>query len=105
MAGRSDSADDVRFVQEFLNTELGLSLAVTGVYDAATIEAVKAFQAKYAREVLAPWVPFGHDGVTPTGIVYKTTQYWMNKLSCPDLDLQAPVLPKRNPQVVPRTRQ
>ncbi len=89
----SYSADDVRFVQEFLNKELGLSLIVSGEYDAETIAAVKAFQTKYATEVLAPWMPFGHDGVTPTGIVFKTTQYWMNKLSCPDLELVAPVLP------------
>lgn len=88
-----DSPDDVRLVQEFLNTELGLTLAVNGVYDAATKDAVKGFQIKYASDILAPWIPFGHDGTTPTGIVYKTTQYWMNKISCPDLDIPMPTLP------------
>lgn len=88
-----DVPDDVRFVQEFLNKELGLTIEANGTFDSATKEAVKMFQLKYIADILAPWVPFGHDGKTPTGFVYKTTQYKMNVLSCPGLDIQKPELP------------
>lgn len=83
----ANNADDVTFLQEFLNKEMGLSLEVNGIFDDATKEAVKAFQLKYADEILKPW------GITkPTGIVYKTTQRMINKLSCPGTDIPMPEL-------------
>jgi len=60
---------------------------VDGEYDAATIEAVKAFQAKYSLDVLSPW---GIDDAT--GIVYKTTQRMINKIACPTMDIPMPEL-------------
>jgi hypothetical protein len=77
----------VKVLQAFLNKELGLTLEVNGEYDAATIEAVKAFQAKYSLDVLSPW------GINDaTGIVYKTTQRMINKIACPTLDIPMPEL-------------
>lgn len=88
-----DNPNDVKFLQEFLNREMNLSLEVSGAYDAATREAVKTFQIKYAQEILGPWAPFGLASDTPTGIVYKTTQRMINILSCPGTEIPMPELP------------
>jgi hypothetical protein len=52
-------------------------LQLSGVYDAATLDAVKKFQVKYASDVLTPW------GISePTGYVYLTTRKKINELFC-----------------------
>ncbi|MFZ2886450.1 MAG: peptidoglycan-binding domain-containing protein [Minisyncoccia bacterium] len=87
LKGQTNDPEAVKFLQNFLNTELSLTLEVNGEYDAATIEAVKAFQLKYSGEVLGPW------GITDaTGIVYMTTQRMINMLSCPTLEIPMPEL-------------
>lgn len=87
LRGKANDPEAVKVVQEFLNKELGLSLEVNGDYDAATIEAVKVFQAKYLLDVLTPW------GIgDATGIVYLTTQRMINMIACPSLNLPIPDL-------------
>ena len=55
----------------------GAKLTVNGVYDAATLAAVNAFQAKYKSEILTPW------GIgEPTGFVYLTTRKKINEMYC-----------------------
>ena len=77
--GGSNVMSDVQKLQTFLNKHMGESLAVNGVYDSATIEAVKRFQLKYASEILHPW------GINePTGFVYLTTLRKINALEHPD---------------------
>ncbi|TSC85662.1 MAG: hypothetical protein G01um10148_1048 [Parcubacteria group bacterium Gr01-1014_8] len=88
-----ETADDVKILQEFLNKEMGLALEVNGEFDAATRGAVKAFQLKYADEILAPWIPFGLKQNMPTGYVYKTTQRMINMLMCPGTEIPMPELP------------
>ncbi len=70
----------VKNIQEFLNTmpsNQPRPLAVTGVYDAATIEAVKEYQLNHAAEILAPW------GLTKaTGNFYLTTARTANIAYC-----------------------
>jgi len=89
-----NNPDEVRKLQIFLNQNLGLSLAVNGDYNDATIAAVNQFQTKYHIEVLAPWVPHGlPNEFTPTSYVYKTTQRWINLIMCSDLNLPIPPLP------------
>ena len=88
-----NNADDVKKLQEFLNVEMGSTLDVNGIFDDATREVVKAFQLKYADEILAPWVPFGLSADEPTGVVYKTTQRMINMLSCPGTEIPMPELP------------
>lgn len=84
--GKNDP-EAVKILQAFLNGEMPATLEVNGIYNAATIDVVKAFQLKYATEVLAPW------GITEaTGIVYKTTQRMINKIGCPDMDIPMPEL-------------
>src|SRR3989344_906461 len=89
----TNNVEDIVFLQNFLNEEMGLSLEVNGMFDDATRDAVKAFQLKYWQEILQPWVPFGLSVDEPTGIVYKTTQRMINMLSCPGTEIPMPELP------------
>jgi hypothetical protein len=79
--------EQVTKLQTFLNKWMGSNLAITGVYDTATLAAVNAFQAKYSSDVLKPW---GIDA--PTGLVYLSTVRFINLLECPDLSLPLPAL-------------
>ena len=54
-----------------------LHVPATGTFDAATENAVAAFQSQYLSDVMGPW------GVTtPTGVVYITTKNKLNELAC-----------------------
>lgn len=78
--GLNNNPDDVRKLQTFLasDPEIYPEGLVTGYFGALTTKAVKAFQLKYADEILEPW------GITaPTGNVYSTTLKKINELSCP----------------------
>lgn len=92
--GRTNDLAQVVKLQIFLNTQLGLTLPVTGTFGSDTEDAVEQFQLKYADEVLAPWVPFGlTSSATPTGYVYKTTKRMINKIHCAALEIPMPQLP------------
>ncbi len=92
--GKANDLVEMIKLQLFLSTELGLENLVTGNFDQSTKMAVEQFQLKYADEVLAPWLPFGHVSTsTPTGYVYKTTQRMINKIHCVSLDIPMPQLP------------
>lgn len=81
----SNDAEQVKALKGFLNGEMGTTLAVDGSFDAATTLAVNAFQLKYAGDILAPW------GLTqPTGVVYLLSQWKINMLHCPALNLTKP---------------
>ncbi len=83
--GKKNDPAEVKLLQEFLNTHMQANLPVTGVFGPATDRAVRAFQQKYADEVLTPW---GLNG--PTGFVYRTTQRWVNLMHCKDLNIPMP---------------
>lgn len=90
---KENDPEQVKKLQEFLNDELGLTLEVNGIYDAATEKAVSDFQVKYWEDVLAPWVPHGlPTDHTPTGLVFKLTLWKINALHCADLKVPAPEL-------------
>jgi len=92
--GRKNNADEVKKLQIFLNSNLGLNLAVNGTFGLETYKAVHAFQVKYWDQVLKPWVPHGlKTEKTSTGYVYKTTKRMINILNCPELNLPIPQLP------------
>ncbi len=75
-ANRNNDSAQVTVLQTILLSE-GFNVAVNGVFDSATGEAVKGFQTKYADEILMPW------GITqPTGFVYLTTRKKLNELYC-----------------------
>jgi hypothetical protein len=92
--GKQNDVTEVKKLQVFLNSNLGINLPVTGYYGPLTYKAVEDFQVKYNNSVLSPWVPYGlTSDTTPTGYVYKTTQRWINILMCSTLNLPVPALP------------
>ena len=75
--GALNDETQVRKLQRFLIEHENASIAETGIFDAETEAAVRAFQVKYASDVLIPWgIP------APTGYVYYTTQKKINELYC-----------------------
>jgi len=76
--GVANDSAEVKKLQDFLIKYEGFSdLAETGIYDDATYNAVKAFQLKYANDILTPW------GFTaPTGYVQRTTIKKINEIYC-----------------------
>ncbi|MES3030797.1 MAG: peptidoglycan-binding domain-containing protein [Patescibacteria group bacterium] len=75
--GRDNPQAEVLKLQAFLSSVENLPVLTTGVFDNQTFEGVKAFQAKYVTEILAPW------GVTtPTGQVWYTTKKKVNEVFC-----------------------
>lgn len=74
--GGDNDPEQVRRLQQILTLD-GEAVAQTGVFDVATLDAVKAFQLKYADRILKPW------GLTqPTGYVYLTTRKVLNEVYC-----------------------
>jgi hypothetical protein len=74
---RTNDPEQVRRLQTVLKTIEGMDVDVNGVYDAKTFAAVKAFQMKYADEILKPW-----GLTTPTGFTYLTTRKKLNEVFC-----------------------
>ncbi len=76
--GEANDYAEVRKLQTFLRDYEDFSnLGVTGVYDTTAYNAVKAFQLKYANDILAPW-----GMAAPSGYVYTTTIKKINELYC-----------------------
>ncbi len=81
--GKKNDPSQVRLLQNFLNSFLGLNLPVTGFFGIKTDAAVKQLQFKYTKEILQPWVDAGvATDLTPTGYVYKTTSWFINSKTC-----------------------
>ncbi len=76
-AGADNDSVEVAKLQAFLNNFEANTLDINGSYDQATESAVRAFQLKYAADVLAPW---GLNG--STGYVYYTTRKEVNTIFC-----------------------
>jgi hypothetical protein len=91
--GWNNNSAQVRILQQFLNTEMGLLIPLTGFFGPITEKAVNAFQLKYAAQILDPWHVHGLAEDTPTGYVYKTTQRWINLIACSALTIPEPTLP------------
>jgi len=76
--GDNNNPEQVMRLQTFLRDMEGFSsVAVNGIFDQATLDAVMQFQLKYSEDILAPW---GID--FPTGYVYYTTQKKINEIYC-----------------------
>ena len=86
--GAMNDPENVKKLQRFLNSYMGLDLEVNGIYDRPTFNAVKKFQLKEYEEVLKPW------GIHyATGYVYKTTSRRINMIMCHQLNIPMPHLP------------
>lgn len=91
----NDSAEVVK-LQTFLRDHEGFTnMAITGIYDQTTYEAVKVFQSRYAQDILIPW-----GSNTPTGWVYQTTIKKINEIYCAKTStVLAPATPVIQPQM------
>lgn len=66
--GASNNANNVRLLEQFLNTYEQANLPVDGVYGEADLAAVITWQETYAADILAPW------GITKgTGYIFTTS--------------------------------
>jgi uncharacterized repeat protein (TIGR01451 family) len=84
---KKNDANEVKKLQEFLNSYMNAGLPVTGVFGPMTDKAVRNFQVKHTDQVLTPW------GLTAsTGFVYLTTQRWINLVHCSTLNIPVPEL-------------
>lgn len=83
--GQSNDSSEVKKLQTFLNGEMSSALPVNGFFGSLTEASVKAFQTKYAADILTPW------GLTsPTGYVYKLTLWKINSITCANLNAPKP---------------
>ncbi len=72
-----NDVNEIVKLQTFLKNNEKMNVDVNGIYDIKTIEAVKAFQTKYANDILTPW------GMkSPSGNVFYTTKKKINELIC-----------------------
>lgn len=72
-----NKTEDVKTVQNFLNQYMLSGLTVDGIFGFKTEDAVKAFQAKYADDILKPW------GINaPTGLFYLSTLTKAKEITC-----------------------
>ncbi len=80
------TGENIRHIQLFLNANQDESLAVNGIYDAPTIDAVKRYQKKMAQYILIPW------GLRqPTGNVLQTTRKRLQiNIGCFDAPIRLP---------------
>jgi len=92
--GGDNNPEEVKKLQYFLNEYLGLNLELSGIYNQETYEAVKRFQLLLKDEILSPWVEVNclPSGNIATGYVYRTTQWKINMIVCPELNLPVPNL-------------
>lgn len=75
--GANNDPTQVSRLQYVLAILEGLAVPQNGVYDAATITGVHAFQTRYASQILSPW------GISKsTGFVYLTTRKLLNEVYC-----------------------
>jgi preprotein translocase subunit SecG len=71
---------EVLKLQSFLKTYENYDYVdLSGTFDAATLRAVKAFQTRYADDILTPW---GYQADESTGYVYITTKQKINEIYC-----------------------
>lgn len=76
--GDANNPVEVRKLQVFLKEREGFNdLAITNIFDQATLDAVNIFQMRYKQDALSPW---GYE--QPTGYVYITTKKKVNELYC-----------------------
>jgi hypothetical protein len=75
--GQANDTNQVLRLQAFLHAYGYTNVSLTGVFDSATDQGVRAFQQQYASEILSPW------GISqPTGYVYITTLGKINQILC-----------------------
>lgn len=82
-----NNPEQVTKLQQFLVKHGYGTFTPTGYFGSLTEAAVKAFQSKYAEQILKPW-----NLSAPTGLVYLTTIRQINLIECPELVIPMPSL-------------
>ena len=93
--GKKNDVEQVKLLQTFLNEYLGTNIPVTGFFGPLTKAAVKKLQKDNHAEIIQPWIDAGFSGASlkeGTGVVYKTTKYFINKKKCAELTETLPNL-------------
>ena len=91
--GQENSPYEVTKLQFFLNGQ-GFFIPVTGIFDTATDQAVRSFQALHQADVLTPWFRAGYvPHENPTGWVYQLTRWKINNIVCPGSEQLPNLLP------------
>lgn len=91
--GKKNTPTEVKKLQSALNSILGTKLPITGYFGNQTDSAVRKLQQQYSAEILKPWVDAKLMAVSaPTGYVYKTTKWFINRHLCSSANIAAPVL-------------
>ncbi len=75
--GVQNDPEQVMHLQHVLKNFEGANVDENGVFGTSTLDAVNAFQTKYASEILTPW-----DIAKSTGYVYLTTRKKLNEVYC-----------------------
>lgn len=76
---RKNNQEQVLRLQAFLQAYAYDYVELTGTFDEPTLQAVRAFQARHAEDVLEPW---GYEPDEATGYVYITTKDKINEIYC-----------------------
>jgi fibro-slime domain-containing protein len=85
--GYKNDTAQVKVMQMLMNKYVGSTLTIDGMFGNMTEAAVKAFQTKYADEILK-----GAWGITsPTGIFFRSTLAKAKNLECPEVVTPIPV--------------
>lgn len=75
--GANNNGAQVALLQAFLKNSQGFDVNVTGLFDAQTLAAVRAFQTKYLADTMGPW-----GANQSSGYVYITTTKKINEIAC-----------------------
>ena len=85
--GYKNDTAQVKVMQMLMNKYVGSTLTIDGMFGNMTEAAVKAFQTKYADEILK-----GAWGIiSPTGIFFRSTLAKAKNLECPEMPTPIPV--------------
>ncbi len=86
--GKKNDPEQVKLLQTFLNEFAEANLPVSGIFGPQTKKAVKKLQKANHTDIIQPWIDAGYNTASikeGTGIVYKTTKYFINKKKCAEL--------------------
>ncbi|PSO46618.1 MAG: hypothetical protein BRC24_01040, partial [Parcubacteria group bacterium SW_4_46_8] len=75
----TNDQEQVLRLQAFLKAYAYDYVELTGSFDESTLQAVRAFQARHADDILSPW---GYESDEATGYVYITTRQKINEIYC-----------------------
>ncbi len=93
--GKKNDVEQVKLLQTFLNEFLGTNIPVTGIFGPRTKAAVKKLQKDNHAAIIQPWIDAGFSAASlkeGTGVVYKTTKYFINKKKCVEMTETLPNL-------------